>query len=167
MTPIDTLPAGVVNSRLRAFLFSAWRQPEQMFQSGIGPASESLELAMTAIALVEPAHGPSITGSPLLDRLWHAARSRGDSAPTADFLAVWARRFILFHDKRHPGEMGLAQVTHFLEHVAKTEREPLQALAQARAALALLYERVVGAALGELHGRGRRACSINCVCCCA
>jgi hypothetical protein len=46
--------------------------------------------------------------------------------------------------------MGLAQVTHFLEHVAKREREPLRALAQVRAALALLYERVVAAALGEL-----------------
>ena len=70
--------------------------------------------------------------------------------PTADLFAAWARRFILFHDKRHPREMGLAHVTHFLEHVATTEREPLPALAQARAALALLYERVVGADLGEL-----------------
>jgi Phage integrase, N-terminal SAM-like domain len=84
---------------------------------------------MTATAIVEPAHGPTKTGSPLLDQLWHAARSRGDSEPTADVFAAWARRFILFHDKWHPGEMGLAQVTHFLEHVAKTEREPLQALA--------------------------------------
>jgi hypothetical protein len=62
---------------------------------------------MTATAIVEPAHGPTKTGSPLLDQLWHAARSRGDSEPTADVFAAWARRFILFHDKRHPGEMGL------------------------------------------------------------
>jgi hypothetical protein len=105
---------------------------------------------MAATAVVEPAHEPPRTGSPLLDRLWHAARSRGDSAPTADLFVAWARRFILFHDRRHPHELGLAHVTHFLEHVAKTEHEPLPALAQARAALALLYERVVGAELGEL-----------------
>ena len=105
---------------------------------------------MAATAVVEPAHEPTKTGSPLLDRLWHAARSRGDSAPTADLFAAWARRFILFHDRRHPRELELAHVTHFLEHVAKTEREPLPALAQARAALALIYERVVGADLGEL-----------------
>jgi hypothetical protein len=100
--------------------------------------------------VAESAQQPTRTGSPLLDRLWHAARSRGDSAPTADLLAAWARRFILFHDRRHPRELGLAQVTHFLEHVARTEHEPLPALAQARAALALLYEHVVGADLGEL-----------------
>jgi hypothetical protein len=105
---------------------------------------------MAATAGVEPAHEPTKTGSPLLDRLWHAARARGDSAPTADRVAALARRFNLFHDRRHPRELGLAHVTHFLEHVAKTEREPLPALAQARAALALLYEHVVGADLGEL-----------------
>jgi hypothetical protein len=84
---------------------------------------------MAATAVVEAAHEPTKTGSPLLDRLWHAARARGDSAPTADLVAAWARRFILFHDRRHPRELGLAHVTHFLEHVAKTEREPLPALA--------------------------------------
>jgi integron integrase len=105
---------------------------------------------VTATALVELAHGPTKTGSPRLDWLWHVARSRGDAAPTSELLAALARRFILFHDKRHPREMGLAQVTLFPEHVAKTEREQLPELAQARAALALLYERVVGTDLGGL-----------------
>ncbi len=121
---------------------------------------------MAATAFVEPGHEPSRTGSPLLDRLWHAARSRGDCAPNADVLAAWARRFILFHDRRHPRELGLAHVTHFLEHVARTEREPLPALAQARAALALLYQGVVGTDLGNSPGRDHRACSINCACYC-
>src|SRR5262249_34462207 len=81
---------------------------------------------------------------------WHAARSRGDSAPTADLLAAWARRFILFHDRRHPRDLGLAEVTHFLGFVAKTQREPLPALAQARAALAVVYRGVLGVHLGDL-----------------
>ena len=51
---------------------------------------------------------------PLLDRLRVAARDRGDSAPTAENLVLWARAFILFHNKRHPRELGLADVTHFL-----------------------------------------------------
>jgi len=89
-------------------------------------------LAIRAIPFAELVHAPSKTGSAFLDRLWEAARSRGDSAATADVLAAWAQRFILFHDKRHPREIGLAQLTHFLEHVAKTEREPLLALTQAR-----------------------------------
>ena len=60
------------------------------------------------------------------------------------------RAFILFHDKRHPSSLGLAQVTQFLEHVVKTSADPLPALAQARAALMLLYGGVLGIHLGEL-----------------
>jgi hypothetical protein len=85
------------------------------------------EVFLAATAIVEPAHEPTKTGAPLPDRLGHAARSRGDAAPPADFFAAWARRFILFQDRRHPRELGLAHVTHFLEHAAKTEREPLPA----------------------------------------
>jgi len=91
-----------------------------------------------------------VTASPLLERLRMAARSRGDSQPTAENLVAWARAFILFHNKRHPSQMGLPQVTHFLEHVVKTASEPLPALAQARAALTLLYGGVLGNDLGEL-----------------
>ena len=66
---------------------------------------------MAATAVVERAYKSTATGSPLLDLLWRAARSRGDSAPTADLFAAWARRFILFPDKRHPRYMGLAHVS--------------------------------------------------------
>jgi len=89
-------------------------------------------------------------GSPLLERFRQSARARGDSAPTADNLVSWARAFILFHNKRHPSELGLAEATHFLEHVVKTATEPLPALAQARAALTFLYGGVLGIDLGEL-----------------
>jgi len=46
--------------------------------------------------------------------------------------------------------MDLPEVTHFLEHVVKTSKEPLLALAQARAALTVLYRAIVGRDLGEL-----------------
>ncbi len=72
-----------------------------------------------------------VSGPPLLERLWQAARVRGDSQPTADNLVSWARAFILFHNKRHPAELGLLEVVHFLEHAVKTAAEPLPALAQA------------------------------------
>ncbi len=99
------------------------------------------------IAIAAPT-GP--TPAPLLDRLRVAALARGDSQPTAANLVGWARAFILFHNKRHPSELGLPEATHFLEHVVKTAAEPLPALAQARAALALLYGGVLGIGLGEL-----------------
>lgn len=87
---------------------------------------------------------------PLLDRLRQAALARGEAAQTAETLVAWARAFILFHNKRHPGEMGLPEVRLFLEHVVKTEKVPLLALASARAALGLLYDGVLGLELGEL-----------------
>src|SRR5258708_4156419 len=88
--------------------------------------------------------------SPLLERFRLAARARGDSQPTIDTLVSWARAFILFHNKRHPSELGLPAASHFLEHVVKTTPEPLPALAQARSALTLLYGGVLGIDLGEL-----------------
>lgn len=105
---------------------------------------------MNAMAVAQPKPGEPATGSPLLDRLWHAARQRGDAQPTADGLVDWARRYILFHNKRHPSQLGLREATHFLEHVAKTASEPLPMLAQARSALALLYGELLGIDLGEL-----------------
>jgi hypothetical protein len=87
---------------------------------------------------------------PLLERLRLAARAHGDPVETADKLVGWARAYILFHNKRHPSELALTAVTQFLEHVVKTEAEPLPALAQARAALTLLYAGVLGKDLGEL-----------------
>jgi integrase-like protein len=93
---------------------------------------------------------PTAAPQPLLERLRLAACARGDARPNAETLVSWARAFILFHNKRYPSELGLPEVTHFLEHVVKTSAAPLPALAQARAALTLLYSSVLGRDLGEL-----------------
>ena len=92
----------------------------------------------------------AVAAPTLLDRFRSAARTRGDSQPTTDTLAAWVRAFILFHNKRHPSQLGLPDVTHFLDHVVKTTTDPLPALAQARSALALLYDEVLGLSVGEL-----------------
>lgn len=105
---------------------------------------------MNSINVDAPGPAEPATGSPLLDRLWQAARKRGDSQPTADGLVKWARCFILFHNRRHPSQLGLREAVHFLEHIVKTAAEPLPALAQARSALALLYSDLLGIDLGEL-----------------
>lgn len=86
----------------------------------------------------------------LLDQIAQAARQRGASEPTTTQLASWVRAFILFHGKRHPRELGLPDATRFLEHVVRTEKQPLPALETARSALELLYGTVLGIDLGEL-----------------
>ena len=101
-------------------------------------------MSLDSVATMPTPIPPSPPTPPLLEQLRLAARGRGDSKPTAETLVRWARAFILFNNKRHPSELGLAEVTHFLEHVVKTAAEPLPALAQARAALTLLYGGVLG-----------------------
>jgi integron integrase len=59
-------------------------------------------------------------------------------------------RFILFHEKRHPRELGAADVGRFLEHVAHTEPTPVEALHEAHEALTFLYRGVLARELGAL-----------------
>jgi hypothetical protein len=54
----------------------------------------------------------------LLDRVRAALRARHYSRRTEDAYAAWIRRYILFHGKRHPAEMGAAEVTQFLSWLA-------------------------------------------------
>jgi hypothetical protein len=81
---------------------------------------------MTVVEVRSPhLSGTNIKEPPLLERLRRAALERGAARPTADALVSWARAFILFHNKRHPREMGRSEATHFLEHVVKSARDPL------------------------------------------
>ena len=86
----------------------------------------------------------------LLDQLRQTARERGHAEPSVAAFADWSRRFILFHGKRHPGELGLPEVGQFLASIAHTEKDPLRALAASRAALDFLYREVLHLDLGEL-----------------
>jgi hypothetical protein len=56
--------------------------------------------------------------SPFLDSLREAIRVRHYSIRTEKAYAGWARRFILFHNKRHPKDMGGVEVAAFLSHLA-------------------------------------------------
>ncbi len=71
----------------------------------------------------------------LLDQLRLTARQRGHPEQTVTAFADWGRRFILFHGKRHSRELGLPEVVGFLEAVARSEKDPVRALAAGRDAL--------------------------------
>ncbi|GHU00350.1 hypothetical protein FACS1894154_09260 [Betaproteobacteria bacterium] len=64
--------------------------------------------------------------------------------------ALWARRFILFHNKRHPAQMGGAEVEAFLTHLAVTDRVAAATQNQALSALLFLYREVPGLDLAWL-----------------
>lgn len=54
----------------------------------------------------------------LLDQVCAAIRVRHYSIRTEKAYVSWIRRFILFHGKRHPRDMGEREVTVFLTHLA-------------------------------------------------
>jgi integron integrase len=98
---------------------------------------------------------PSVPSVPsnapkLLDQFRAAARTHGHTDTWAAASADWCRRFIVFHGMRHPNDMGLAEIGHFLEQLAKTEKDAVRVLDVARGALEFLYQRVLHRQLGEL-----------------
>nr|WP_313887350.1 phage integrase N-terminal SAM-like domain-containing protein [Nodosilinea sp. LEGE 07088] len=50
----------------------------------------------------------------------------------------WIRRYILFHNKRHPQEMGTAEVTQFLTHLAVQEQVAASTQSQALSVILFL-----------------------------
>lgn len=79
----------------------------------------------------------------LLDRLRIHLRTRHYSIRTEEAYVDWARRFILFHDKRHPQDMGAAEVEAFLSHLAVDRQVSASTQNQAKAALLYLYKQVL------------------------
>ena len=53
----------------------------------------------------------------LLDRVRQCIRLKGYSIRTEKSYVSWIKRFILFHGKRHPQEMGKPEIETFLSHL--------------------------------------------------
>ena len=100
--------------------------------------------------------------SRFLTQLEEAARRHGFSKDQARELVQRCRRFILFEGKQHPREIGRSEVMAFLEHVAKTDKEPLRGIAAARGALEFLYGPFLQRDLGELPWGWNLARSTRC-----
>jgi integron integrase len=80
----------------------------------------------------------------LLDSVRDKIRLKHYSIRTEQAYVDWVRRFILFHGKRHPKEMGAAEVEAFLTHLAVRGKVAASTQNQARSALLFLYKEVLG-----------------------
>ena len=80
----------------------------------------------------------------LLDRVRDAIRLNISSVRTEEAYGDWIKRFILFHDKRYPQEMGYSDVSGFLLHLATKEGVAASTQNQALNALLFLYREVLG-----------------------
>jgi integron integrase len=94
----------------------------------------------------------------LLDRVRSAARTKHLSLRTEQAYVYWIRRFILFHQKRHPAEMGASEVQQFLSDLATSHNVAASTQNQAFAALLFLYRSVLEQPLSRIEAveRARR-----------
>jgi integron integrase len=103
--------------------------------------------AFTAILSVRET-GPVDAAKPrLLDRMREALRTRHYSRRTEKAYVHWIKRYIFFHGKRHPAEMGAAEVTGFLTFLAVEGKVASSTQNQALSALLFLYREVLGVEL--------------------
>jgi hypothetical protein len=79
----------------------------------------------------------------LLDRVREAIRARHYSRRTEKAYVAWIKRYIFFHAKRHPAEMGGPEVTRFLTSLAVESRVASSTQNQALNALLFLYRVVL------------------------
>jgi integron integrase len=99
-------------------------------------------VAFSPRAVHEPS--PPVPRPPrLLDRVREALRARHSSRRTEKAYVAWIRRYIVFHGKRHPAEIGAVEVTQFLSSLAVSGHVAASTQNQALSALLFLYRQVL------------------------
>ncbi len=112
------------------------------------PEAYSAPLASHPYPQIVP---PEISPKPkLLDRLREALRSRHYSRRTEHSYCHWVKRFIFFHNMRHPAEMGEPEINAYLTHLAVKEKVSASTQNQALCALLFLYRYVLDRKIGDL-----------------
>jgi site-specific recombinase XerD len=100
---------------------------------------------------MDTSEGVAVQQPPLLDQLRGKIRLKHYSIRTEDAYVDWVRRFILFHAKRHPLDMGAKEVEAFLTHLAVQGNVAASTQNQAKSALLFLYREVLGSELPWLN----------------
>lgn len=88
----------------------------------------------------------------LLDQVRARMRLKHLSLRTEESYIAWIKRFILFHDKRHPQEMGEGEIIAFLSYLAQEQGVSASTQNVAFAALLFLYREVIGRGFPQLAG---------------
>jgi hypothetical protein len=119
-------------------------------------ARSALEVLYHGVLGVDLGELPRPLAPRLLDQLSQVLRVRHYSRRTEACYVHWARHSILYHGKRHPRDMGAAEVEQFLTHLAVEGRVSASTQNQALNALVFLYNQVLHIDLGPFENtRGR------------
>ena len=105
-----------------------------------------------AALAVREAGRPDTPKPRLLDRVRAAVRLRHYSRRTEKAYVAWIRRYVVFHGKRHPADMGAAELTRFLSSLAVDGRVAASTQNQALSALLFLYRAVLDIDVPWLDG---------------
>jgi site-specific recombinase XerD len=95
--------------------------------------------------------GTKMAKQKLLDQVRAAIRVRHMSYRTEQTYVDWIRRFILFHNKRHPNEMDESHVSRFLTHLAVNRHVASSTQNQALCAILFLYREVLKKEIGWVN----------------
>lgn len=91
----------------------------------------------------------------LLDQVRDRIRVKHYSYKTEQTYVQWIKRYILFHKKQHPAELGPQGIGPFVSHLATDRDVSAGTQNQALAAVVFLYEQVLGIPVGEIADRNR------------
>lgn len=94
--------------------------------------------------------GPLGNKPKLLQQVRDVRRRKQYSIRTEQAYVDWIKRFILFHNKRHPKEMAQEEVAEFLTHLARDRNVAPATQNQALSALLFLYKEVLKQEIGWL-----------------
>ncbi|HSE90373.1 MAG TPA: phage integrase N-terminal SAM-like domain-containing protein, partial [Candidatus Binatia bacterium] len=126
-----------------------------MTESVKTPRPTTRTLAVIDGGLNVKAHPQILATSPkpkLLEQVRQAIRKRHYSDRTEKAYIHWIKRFIFFHNKRHPIEMGEAEIGQFLSSLATDRRVSASTQNQALNALLFLYKEVLSKTIGLVEG---------------
>lgn len=113
-----------------------------------------LDISEIGVPLVVGPGGTGWAGLSVMrleDRLRAKIRVKGYSLKTEESYAGWYRRYVVYHGKRHPAEMGVPEVEQFLTWLAAEQGVAGSTQNQALNALLFLYREVLEQPLGDVN----------------
>ncbi|HXV78964.1 MAG TPA: integron integrase [Candidatus Binatia bacterium] len=117
------------------------------------PINRTLAVIDGGLTLKNATPAPLTVQRPkLLDQVRQAIRMRHYSPKTEESYAHWIKRFIIFHNKRHPAQMAEPEIARFLSNLATESRVSGSTQNQALNALLFLYHQVLGKEIGYVNG---------------
>jgi integrase len=117
------------------------------------PVNRTLAVIDGGLSIKPDPQSPATTQKPkLLDQVRQTIRTRHYSYGTEKAYVHWIKRFILFHDKRHPLEMAEAEIGRFLSALATDAKVSASTQNQVLNALLFLYKEVLDKQIGFVDG---------------